>query len=359
MDESEDSDGNIAGWEWDFGDGTTSMEQHPEYVYASAGNYTVTLVVLDDTGLTSNVSHSIDVGETDADTGAFVEEDGVVVMEAEHFAQQFPNAVTQDTWVSQDSGFGDEMVVAMQALEDDGDLVLGNYTMGNAEMQYPIVFNTVGTYYVWLRLWAPLNGRSVYVGDEGQSTRIGVAVQEVPSTNWRWYGERNPDRPAEIQIDEPGETSFSIWMREDGLAIDRIILTMDPTYVPEGPGPAESPRESFSMSENFAAHGPELFKDTWRSLPVQFFEYPLYPNPATGDAIIELDLLAETVVHGGIYDVLGRQVKSIAQQVLSPGRKRRVTIQVSSLTPGVYLYRLQAFYLGELETIQGQLVVAK
>lgn len=32
-------------WEWDFGDGTTSTNQHPLHIYTAAGNYTVTLRV--------------------------------------------------------------------------------------------------------------------------------------------------------------------------------------------------------------------------------------------------------------------------------------------------------------------------
>lgn len=35
----------ILSWLWDFGDGTTSTEQHPTHVYADEGNYTVTLTV--------------------------------------------------------------------------------------------------------------------------------------------------------------------------------------------------------------------------------------------------------------------------------------------------------------------------
>lgn len=35
-------------WHWDFGDGTTSSEQGPIHVYSSLGNYTVTLIVVDD-----------------------------------------------------------------------------------------------------------------------------------------------------------------------------------------------------------------------------------------------------------------------------------------------------------------------
>ena len=49
----EDPDGIIVKWVWDFGDETTSDEVTPTttYSYASAGNYNVTLKVVDDHGL--------------------------------------------------------------------------------------------------------------------------------------------------------------------------------------------------------------------------------------------------------------------------------------------------------------------
>ena len=37
------SEGEITSWRWDFGDGTTSDEQHPLHSYAQAGKYVVTL----------------------------------------------------------------------------------------------------------------------------------------------------------------------------------------------------------------------------------------------------------------------------------------------------------------------------
>ncbi|HEY0862644.1 MAG TPA: PKD domain-containing protein [Lacunisphaera sp.] len=37
--------GTVTAWKWDFGDGTTSTEQHPQHTYAKAGNYVVLLEV--------------------------------------------------------------------------------------------------------------------------------------------------------------------------------------------------------------------------------------------------------------------------------------------------------------------------
>ncbi len=59
---SQDIDGTIAGWSWDFGDGLgTSMLQNPVYGYGADGTYNVTLTVTDDDGATSSITRPVKV----------------------------------------------------------------------------------------------------------------------------------------------------------------------------------------------------------------------------------------------------------------------------------------------------------
>jgi PKD repeat protein len=46
-------------WKWDFGDGTTSIEQSPSHSYAKAGTYTVTLTVKNNAGEDFTTKESI------------------------------------------------------------------------------------------------------------------------------------------------------------------------------------------------------------------------------------------------------------------------------------------------------------
>jgi PKD repeat protein len=48
-----DTSSGAAAWAWDFGDRTTSTEQHPTHTYTSAGSYTVVLTVTNDAGTDS------------------------------------------------------------------------------------------------------------------------------------------------------------------------------------------------------------------------------------------------------------------------------------------------------------------
>lgn len=52
---------NAASYEWDFGDGNMSTDASPVHVYASAGEYTVTLTAASDVGLTATFSKTINI----------------------------------------------------------------------------------------------------------------------------------------------------------------------------------------------------------------------------------------------------------------------------------------------------------
>lgn len=62
---STDTDGTVASWAWNFGDGGSSTAENPSHSYTTAGTYTVSLVVTDDDGAASEpASATVTVGET-------------------------------------------------------------------------------------------------------------------------------------------------------------------------------------------------------------------------------------------------------------------------------------------------------
>jgi PKD repeat protein len=68
VDRSDDGDGSVVGWAWDFGDGSTSSERNPSHTYAAAGRYTVLLVATDDDGAADTRAHDADPTAPPTDT---------------------------------------------------------------------------------------------------------------------------------------------------------------------------------------------------------------------------------------------------------------------------------------------------
>ena len=73
VDKSYDSDGNIVGWQWDFGDGSTSTEKEPVHVFEKPGNYTVTLTVRDDGGDEDSMRISVVVASAPTESPSGIE----------------------------------------------------------------------------------------------------------------------------------------------------------------------------------------------------------------------------------------------------------------------------------------------
>ncbi|MCO6444078.1 MAG: PKD domain-containing protein, partial [Anaerolineae bacterium] len=57
------STGNLASWNWSFGDGGSSTDQNPSHTYGQAGTYEVRLVVTSQDGVQSEATQSVTVSE--------------------------------------------------------------------------------------------------------------------------------------------------------------------------------------------------------------------------------------------------------------------------------------------------------
>ena len=90
---SSDPDGNIVGYAWSFGDGSTGTGVNPSHSYALAGTYTVSLAVTDNDGLTGLQTKTIIVSpsEPTVPTNTF----GVVV---QYYSTEESAAYYPDMW---------------------------------------------------------------------------------------------------------------------------------------------------------------------------------------------------------------------------------------------------------------------
>jgi Zn-dependent metalloprotease len=60
---SDDPDGTIASWSWNFGDTGSSSAENPSHTYSAAGTYNVTLLVTDNIGATGSISKDVFVSD--------------------------------------------------------------------------------------------------------------------------------------------------------------------------------------------------------------------------------------------------------------------------------------------------------
>jgi hypothetical protein len=156
--------------------------------------------------------------------------DSQVIMEAESFTTQTPGSgvAIDSTWVEiiQTGASG----TAMQAEPNVG-VNVGNTTLG-PRLDYAGEFFTPGTYYVWVRLLGP-SGRddSVHVGLDGVPVSYSKYGVSNGSGEWHWE-ERAGGKRVVVTVSSVGVHTVNLWMREDGVIVDKLLLTTDPSYVP-------------------------------------------------------------------------------------------------------------------------------
>lgn len=69
--------------------------------------------------------------------------------------------------------------------------------------------------------------------------------------------------------------------------------------------------------------------------------YQNYPNPFNAETIIEFNIPSKSDVHIGVFDMLGREMKTLVDEVKEPG-SYRARFNGDFLTSGIYFYRLRS-----------------
>ena len=154
------------------------------------------------------------------------------MVEAENFSRQTSAA---STWqpTSTPPGFS-----GGQALYVGPDGLAQEPPCAGAMLEFDVNFATAGTHYVWARGYQTSStDDSVYL--EINDTCNGNILQTAQYNSWQWM---NQDFDDVVTIDVPsaGAHRLRIYSREDGFTLDKLLLTTDATYRPEGVGPAES-----------------------------------------------------------------------------------------------------------------------
>lgn len=66
-----------------------------------------------------------------------------------------------------------------------------------------------------------------------------ACLTEFNNQSWQWRSLTMSNTQPTIAL-TGGMEDLNLWMREDGLRIDRLLLVTDTNYIPTGSGPAAS-----------------------------------------------------------------------------------------------------------------------
>lgn len=195
------------------------------------GNYNY---ALDSTG---NVRTVTETQVSVLPAGTYQESGGQVVMESEN-GQRMTGLTHQ--WLTATAQSGYTGTAYLQTSLDVDQLYQTSQITSSPRAEYAIQLTTPGTYTVWLRGY-PANaaGDSLYAGTKNQM----VGVTGFAPGQWTWAKlNLSNGAAATLPLTKTGLITVGLWMREDGLQIDRLLLTTSTTFIPTGFGPAESSR---------------------------------------------------------------------------------------------------------------------
>jgi len=170
------------------------------------------------------------------DTGA----DGIVSVEAEHYDEIIE--LSGGTFVLTGPKDGFTGVEAMEAT--GGGNANAGYLASNPRMEYEVEFVKTGTHYVWIRAWgASGNDDSCHAGLNAEENTTSDRMSGW-NASYTWSNDTMDPEPATFEVPSAGVHRLTVWQRENGLIIDKIVLTTNPDYTPTDDGPPESSRGS-------------------------------------------------------------------------------------------------------------------
>jgi hypothetical protein len=201
--------------------------------------------------------------------------DGIVSIEAENFDDNILKGASYWEFVTSTVVFtpadGFSGGGAMQSMPDT---LLGGgagfdtgYGENAPRLDYQVNFTKTGTHYVWIFAYGmDGNSDSCHAGLDGEETPLSNRMSGW-SNSYNWDNDRY-ERPERSQIDitTAGLHVLNIFVREDGLTVDKIVLTTNPNYTPTGKGPPESHRGLRLKAYNPSPEDSILYEDTWVSL---------------------------------------------------------------------------------------------
>ncbi|MEM7259508.1 MAG: kelch repeat-containing protein, partial [Pseudomonadota bacterium] len=226
-------------------------------------------------------------GNTDTDDDA-PDATGGVVVEIEDFSVK--TAGTNRQWIAGNKA-GASGNASMVTSPDGG--AISQKPAGSAQLSYQVNFPQAGRYLVWMRGWgdtATGEGKSdsVHVGLNAATAQV---MENFPA-GWHWSNSKRGGGQVTVQIQSAGNHQISVWMREDGLTLDKMIFTMDQV---------QAPANISSDNNGSSTSGTVSGNSIWQRVVT-----------SDGSSVIERHEAGGVVIDGKLYVVGGRGTREVS-----------------------------------------------
>jgi hypothetical protein len=213
----------------------------------------------------------------------FLSTNGVVVFEAESY---HTNTAGVDPHPGQawafSTAFGGYSGGGEMLNPGGGNVALADFATG-ARLDYRVRFTQPGTYKMWIRSIETSAADSIYYGLDGGYVAAVTGIAVGPF-NWNDDPEDAPTTGTNhFTISGPGDHTINVWVREDGLPLDKIMIVLestdfDPSSINGGLGPNQSPRASQPILL-FSRPTPSTLSLNWTSAGFHLEQTASLTNP--------------------------------------------------------------------------------
>jgi PKD repeat protein len=384
------SQDSIVSWNWDFGDGTASLEQNPIHSYTYDSTYTVSLTVTDIHDSTDTfVKENLIMVNSLATITSPISGDSLNAYNNYYYNIQWTSKINTNLGWRLDLYKGDTILLSSyyyQPMGQEYHEIHPNYSY-----QFQVEDNTCGSCLTDSDYKFRLNG---FIDDWNPDGNY--VLNDSGWVESDYFTILNPmPTPAEViyptlqdtfstHVDNDVPISFT-WYPSEDIDSDDVIYTLTieleffgNTYTDEHENISDTTYDVSSHSLDVLLGGLNLDESTllWYvkssdgeynvmsdsgqfvltrsvlglnnqfSIPTEFSLHQNYPNPFNPVTTLRYDLPENGMVNITIYNMLGKQVKTLINQTQDAGYRSVIWDATNDygkpVSAGIYLYQIQA-----------------
>lgn len=327
---SSDSDGSIASYNWDFGDGNTATGVTASHTYSTAGTYTVRLTVTDDHNATATATESITV-EAAVQTYVTVSCIDETVL---GLSTAFSGTASSDV---------NHVKVTVDGWE------IANETVVDGAYAFNYTFNGAGQNREVVATAYDASGNSLatdtrYIDVVESYVTLTLESTLTAGVSAHYHGTASVDaHHVIVKVDgweianetvSNGAFDFNYTLNTAGSSREFIAYSYDSN---NNLLDSHSQTQDVLSNPGMRPYNPQQAT----AIEVQSgfdININLFPNPATAKATLSLSLQNETEVRMEVYDMQGRKLNDISTKVMTGEFIH--SLDVSDYQEGIYLIRI-------------------